>query len=230
MLGHHRGDLRENVISNAHKGCGPLDLSGMTSVSRNDGVSLFRPLLSLEKTHIYDYSHKFGVPYFKDTTPHWSTRGKLRNRLLPLLEEIYGEGSMDNISSLAEESDAARALVQETVTSPFMQQIKRHPMGITFETSQWKDCGLFFWKFVLRQAVHSSGLGMFSDKSVDSFLDRVSAKNVREGWLQCRKDYAVFLRKDGRVLCFTRGASLLAMGKKQINTTKRLNFSATGDM
>jgi uncharacterized protein (DUF924 family) len=34
MLGHHRGDLRENVISNAHKGCGPLDLSGMTSVSR----------------------------------------------------------------------------------------------------------------------------------------------------------------------------------------------------
>jgi tRNA(Ile)-lysidine synthase TilS/MesJ len=34
MLGHHRGDIRENVISNAHKGCGPLDLSGMTSVSR----------------------------------------------------------------------------------------------------------------------------------------------------------------------------------------------------
>lgn len=43
------GDLRENVISNAHKGCGPLDLSGMTSVSKNDGVTLFRPLLPLEK-------------------------------------------------------------------------------------------------------------------------------------------------------------------------------------
>jgi hypothetical protein len=28
MLGHHRGDLRENVLSNSHKGCGPLDLSG----------------------------------------------------------------------------------------------------------------------------------------------------------------------------------------------------------
>ena len=43
------GDLRENVISNAHKGCGPLDLSGMTAVSKNDGVTLFRPLLPLEK-------------------------------------------------------------------------------------------------------------------------------------------------------------------------------------
>ena len=161
MLGHHRGDLRENVISNAHKGCGPLDLSGMTSISKNDGVTLFRPLLSLEKSFIYDYSHTYGVPYFKDTTPHWSTRGKLRNRLIPLLEEIYGEGSMDNLSSLAEESDDARALIQQTVMGPFMEQVKRYPMGITFETSEWKDCGLFFWKVILRQVVHSAGLGMF---------------------------------------------------------------------
>ncbi|KAL7541249.1 hypothetical protein ACHAXR_010754 [Thalassiosira sp. AJA248-18] len=202
MLGHHRGDLRENVISNAHKGCGPLDLSGMTSISRNDGVTLFRPLLSLEKTYIHDYSHTFGVPYFKDTTPHWSTRGKLRNRLLPLLEEIYGEGSMVNLSSLAEESDDAKALIQQTVMSPFMEKVKRHPMGISIETSPWKDCGLFFWKFVLRQVLHSTGLGMFSDKSVESFLDRIQASNLKQGWLQCRKDYAVFLQKDGRVFVF----------------------------
>lgn len=65
MLGHHRGDLRENVLSNAHKGSGPLDLSGMTAVSRNDGVTLFRPLLSLEKSFVFDYAHAFGVPYFK---------------------------------------------------------------------------------------------------------------------------------------------------------------------
>ncbi|KAL3919289.1 MAG: hypothetical protein SGARI_007243, partial [Bacillariaceae sp.] len=101
MLGHHRGDLRENVLSNAHKGCGPLDLSGMTSVSKNDGILVYRPLLPLEKSFVLDYAHKFGVPYFKDTTPHWSTRGKLRNKLLPLLEEIYGDGSMNNLSNLA---------------------------------------------------------------------------------------------------------------------------------
>ena len=94
MLGHHQGDVRENVLSNAHKGCGPLDLSGMTSVSTNDGVFIYRPLLTLEKSSIFDYAHKYGVPYFKDTTPHWSTRGKLRNKLLPyvylfLLDQIY---------------------------------------------------------------------------------------------------------------------------------------------
>ena len=67
MLGHHRGDLRENVLSNAHKGCGPLDLSGMTAVSQNDGVTIYRPLLPLEKTEVFDYAHRYGVPYFKGT-------------------------------------------------------------------------------------------------------------------------------------------------------------------
>ena len=67
MLGHHRGDLRENVLSNAHKGCGPLDLSGMTDVSQNNGITIYRPLLPLEKTAILDYAHRYGVPYFKGT-------------------------------------------------------------------------------------------------------------------------------------------------------------------
>ncbi|GAX20637.1 hypothetical protein FisN_32Hh019 [Fistulifera solaris] len=202
LLGHHKGDLRENVLSNAHKGCGPLDLSGMTAVSQNDGVTLLRPLLPLEKIAIFDYAHQFGVPYFKDTTPHWSTRGKLRNRLVPLLEEVYGEGSMNNLSALAVESDECRALFHQLALQPFLDQTTYKPMGLQFATAPWKEQGLFFWKFVLREVLHSAGLGMFSDKSVVSFLERVQAKTLKEGWLQCRKDYGVHLQKDGTVSVF----------------------------
>jgi hypothetical protein len=202
LLGHHRGDLRENVISNAHKGCGPLDLSGMTAVSRNDGVTIYRPLLPLEKTSVFDYAHTFGVPYFKDTTPHWSTRGKLRNKLIPLLEEIYGEGSMGQLSTLAIESDECRHLVHGSVLKPFLDQVSYKPMGIQFATVSWKEQGLFFWKFVLRETLHSAGLGMFSDRSVVAFLERVQAPVLKEGWLQCRKDYGTYLRKDGTVFVF----------------------------
>lgn len=199
ILGHHRGDLRENVLSNAHKGSGPLDLSGMAAVSQNDGVTLYRPLLSLEKPAIYEYAHKYGIPYFKDTTPHWSTRGKLRSKLLPLLEEIYGEGSMNNLSNLAIESDECRALMQGAVMGPFLDQMEYSPMGISFETAKWNDQGHFFWKFVLREALHSCRIGMFTDKSVESFMERMQATKIREGWLQCRKDCGVYLRQDGRV-------------------------------
>ena len=200
MLGHHRGDLRENVLSNAHKGSGPLDLSGMTSVSWNEGVQLLRPLLPLEKTAIFDYAHTFGIPYFKDTTPHWSTRGKLRNKLLPLLQEIYGDGSMNNLSKLAAESDCIRDLFSTSFMAPFLKELKKDRMGISFETRPWKDLGLFFWKFVLKEVLHSVGLGMFSDKSAATFHERVcKPASVRPSWLQCRKDYAVYVNADGRV-------------------------------
>lgn len=199
VLGHHRGDLRENVLSNAHKGCGPLDLSGMTATSRNDGVTLFRPLLPLEKDAVLDYAHTFGIPYFKDTTPHWSTRGKLRNKLLPLLEEIYGEGSMNNLSRLAVESDECRAIFRQVMVQPFLDRMVHHPMGIAFSTAPWRHQGHFFWKLVLREALHSVSLGMLTDKTVVSFTERACGSKHREGWLQCRKDYAFFLQADGTV-------------------------------
>ena len=202
VLGHHRGDIRENVLSNSHKGCGPLDLSGMTSVSHNDGVVIYRPLLQLEKDEVFSYAHMFGVPYFKDTTPHWSTRGKLRNKLLPLLEEIYGEGSMNNLTHLAQESDEARELVNEAILEPILNSVVRYRMGLSFETAAWKKRGLYFWKLAVRDILHGAGRGMFSDKAIISFLERVQAEKVKEGWLQCRADYATFLRKDGTVFVF----------------------------
>ena len=106
---------------------------------------------------------------------------------------------MKNLSNLAVESDECRALLQECMIGPFMNKIQRRPMGIVFETKPWKDQGVFFWKFVLREALHSAGFGMFSDKSALSFLERVQARKLRSGWLQCRKDYAVYLQEDGRV-------------------------------
>lgn len=109
---------------------------------------------------------------------------------------------MDNLSSLAEESDDAKALVQQTATRPFMNCVKYYPMGLSFETSQWKEYGLFFWKFILRNVLHSAGRGMFSDKSVESFLERIRAPNLKEGWLQCRKDYAVYMKQGGTILVF----------------------------
>ena len=116
--------------------------------------------------------------------------------------EIYGDGSMNNLSNLATESDECRALLYKSMLGPFLEQIVRKPMGIIFDTGPWKEQPIFFWKFVLREALHSASLGMFSDKSVMSFLERVKADKIHAGWLQCRKDYAVYLQQDGKTCIF----------------------------
>jgi tRNA(Ile)-lysidine synthase TilS/MesJ len=68
----------------------------MTNFSKI-GVLIWRPLLAHTKDDIYDFAHKYGVPYLRDTTPSWSTRGKLRNMLVPLLIDIYGEGCLSKL-------------------------------------------------------------------------------------------------------------------------------------
>jgi hypothetical protein len=66
---------------------------------------------------------RYGVPYFKDTTPSWSTRGKLRNALIPLLVDLYGEGCLKSLSALATESDEMKVLVDSNVYAPFQRSI-----------------------------------------------------------------------------------------------------------
>ena len=110
-VGHHEGDLQENVISNMMKGGSLLDLGGMGVTSTVNGVSIWRPFLAFNKDDVLKFAHKYGIPYFKDTTPHWSTRGHLRNELFPLLRSMYGEGFVRHLSHLSSESAQVRFLL-----------------------------------------------------------------------------------------------------------------------
>lgn len=85
ILGHHMGDAQENVISNVMRGSSLLEIAGMSEIGLTANVPIWRPLINFSKTEIFQFAHKYGVPYFKDTTPTWSTRGKLRGKLIPLL-------------------------------------------------------------------------------------------------------------------------------------------------
>ena len=75
---------------------------------------------------------RYGIPYFKDSTPSWSTRGKLRRQLLPLLLDMYGQGCPRNLSALARDSDQARDLVHRAVYQPFFECVLPCPALLSF--------------------------------------------------------------------------------------------------
>lgn len=64
------------------------------------------------------------TPYFKDTTPTWSTRGKTRNQLIPLLQEIYGQGLLRELSGLAEQSTQLEELFGTLLLNPFREKVQ----------------------------------------------------------------------------------------------------------
>ena len=162
--------MQENVLSNMMRRASPLNLSGMTSTGMIDNVSILRPLLEHNKDDIFDFAHQVGVPYFKDTTPQWSVRGKLRTRLMPLLEEIYGSGYLGALSSLAEQSNQLREMVQHSLFREFHASVRRSPLCVWFDCIKHVEQPLFFWKEVMRDVCHSMGTCMIREKSIKQFM------------------------------------------------------------
>ena len=172
LLGHHRDDVTENVLSNAMKGKTILELSGMKAVNVIDGCAIRRPLLALEKRLVFDFAHAFGVPYFKDTTPRWSTRGQVRNELLPLLGRVYGEGWRAHLANLARQSDELDDAMQGESAAVV---VKPSPAAaFCVDMAHVAARPTFMWRLVLRRAAHESGVLAPTDKAVASLVQHLA--------------------------------------------------------
>lgn len=218
MLGHHIDDVRENVVSNVMRGCSAIDLSGMAETGVTEDAVIWRPLLAHPKKTVYDFAHRFGVPYFQDTTPSWSTRGKLRDLLLPLLAEIYGEGFFSNLSALARDSDETKELMQRFVYSPFLSSIERFPCGLIVDTSSYVHHPASFWRVMLKEIMHSHHRGMVRDASVNSFCGRLIRRKELDTkvdeWVELRKGAAVRLSSTGELMVLRQGV-LMGPGEER---------------
>lgn len=169
MFGHHRGDVQENVISNVMKGCSVLEISGMTSESVIEKIRVWRPLLPLDKDAVFQLAHTHGVPYFKDTTPKWSTRGKLRNLLLPSIASTYGEGFRRNLSVIAAQSDELNAMVGKVVFQPFWDRVLYGRLALIIPLDEYLDRPVVFFKIALRHICHTIGTSAPKDGATAAF-------------------------------------------------------------
>jgi len=203
MFGHHIGDIQENVLSNMMKRASLLDLAGMSEASEVNGVMVFRPLLKFNKDSIFDFAHKYGVPYFKDTTPSWSTRGKTRNTLLPVLKDVHGEGCMENLSCLAAESIQLNEMIDSKIFKPFIEQVQYTPLGCWFDCLPYRNESHFFWKESLKRVMHSMGMAQLREKSISVLRKRLETPH-QDGWLELRRGFPTYF-ENGALLIFKAG-------------------------
>ncbi len=111
-VGHHREDNVETFFLNLARGTGIAGLTGMAY--RRDHV--VRPLLDCTRRQIEQYLHERGLTYVEDSTnaqDHYR-RNKIRNRLVPLFNELIpgaSEGVERTMQMLAE----ARSVYEHAV-------------------------------------------------------------------------------------------------------------------
>jgi hypothetical protein len=89
---------------------------------------------------------------------------------MPLLCEIYGAGYLNALSSLAEQSDQLRDMVEHSLFASFTSNVKKSPLCVWFDCKPYIDQPLFFWKEVLRDICHSMGTNMIREKSIKQLL------------------------------------------------------------
>ena len=87
ILGHNYDDCLENVFSNIKKNKNLDNLFGMDKISIIRDVPIYRPLLDVTKTKIIEYAHHHNMPYLEDSTPKWSERGRMRDNLIPAIND-----------------------------------------------------------------------------------------------------------------------------------------------
>ena len=194
LFGHHMGDLQENVFTNFMNGRSILDLCVMSEQSIVNDVLVWRPLLAHEKKEIFEFAHQFHVPNFLDTTPRWSTRGKLRNETFPHLSAQYGN-FQSNLSLLGSSSMEWAAIIQQVVLQPFYaSQVRFLPLGALVNCSLHYHLPQAFWREVFRHVFFSMGFSTPpSHKSLSLILDVCLSRGsrARPQWLNLRRDSAV---------------------------------------
>jgi tRNA(Ile)-lysidine synthetase-like protein len=197
FVGHHQGDVQENVIANLMRGTNLLAVNGMNEEGIVEGVRVWRPMLPHPKAPVLDFAHAYGVPYFLDTTPKWSTRGKLRNQLVPLLEDMFGEGVLRNLSSVGEDSAQLGRIFETSAMRPFDERVRMSDAGAYVDLEGFEDQPMLFWKEAMKRVCHGLGSGMMTEKSVRELIDRVTThsmrRKLRDGWITLKKRNKTFV-------------------------------------
>jgi len=175
FVGHHKDDIIENIFTNSMKGGNLLDLEVMKEISIIHGINIYRPLLAYHKDSIYKLSHDYHIPYFLDTTPKWSRRGKMRNEIFPLLDDVFSKSWRGKIKELGNQSNEWGKYINEYVIDPWYEKIIFQKYGFFLPANNQPK---LIYTNVLLKAMHKIGKHMLKNSSVDKIIS--NKKNVNK--------------------------------------------------
>ena len=170
-LAHHKDDIAENIFTNVLKNSHHLDLSVLKPSNIIDGVKIVRPFLGIRKERLYMYADNFKVPYFKDTTPEWSCRGKMRNEIFPKLKDCFGHQFTQNLLNFDKQLSSSNNLLSE-----FMKYFKEYIkigniVTLNVALGHTQNMPIYFWTLIFNNFCEKMKIKHFSRKSINYFFE-----------------------------------------------------------
>jgi tRNA(Ile)-lysidine synthetase-like protein len=174
FLGHHEDDLCENIFNNIMRGNREItDLCVLKRENEILKVNVFRPMLDFRKNIIYDFAHNYDIPYFLDTTPNWSCRGKMRNNIFPACEDCYSENYKNNLLRLGNESNEIGHIFQKYIINDLFEN------NFTYDSNKFiiKRCDilneLYVFKIFIRKICYYLKIDTMRLKNIEILIDHM---------------------------------------------------------
>lgn len=193
IFGHHKDDIIENIFANLCRGRSLLNLASMSSETKIQDVNIFRPMLNINKEMILNCAEKLNIPYFKNSTPDWSIRGKFRNEIYPLLINTFGDQLDNNLLYLNQQSEDWNKLLNNEIIEKFMDEIIfreinsftinlnnniRENFHIKFNYEKYKSYSITFWTTIFQKLFHKYHKSTPSRKALQGFLNSINNSKI----------------------------------------------------
>lgn len=193
ILGHHLDDYCENVFNNIMRGGREItDLSVFKMENIILDVRILRPLLNVYKNDIYEFSNKFNIPYFLDTTPSWSCRGKMRNNIFPECENCYGNNYKKNLIRIGKESEDLSEIIDKYLIEDLWKKVIFSNDGIIIiKDNMLKEKYIF--RILIKKICHKANIPNLKLKIINLIIenfDNIIKFNLSENsYIQIDKSY-----------------------------------------
>jgi len=176
MLGHHSGDIVENVFTNIIKGRSINDITAMRDTQEQNGVMLIRPFIKLKKDDIIQIAHSNMIPYFLNSTPGWSCRGVLRDNVIPILKKQFGDFE-NNIIKFTESCDNYTKFYNNNINDKINETVLTYGSKILFHFSIINSDTI---EMILLNTMHRNGYNMVSHKLKNNFIQWLNGNKTNQ--------------------------------------------------
>ncbi len=134
LTAHHRDDQTETVLMRLIRGGLIEDKVGIPIKREFKGKKVARPLLKITKDELYRYAKENDIIYFEDSTNQEAnyTRNRIRQRVIPLLEEENNQASK-HLAEFSDELDDLLGIVDPIIKDKASQIAKYEMEDVTIQ-------------------------------------------------------------------------------------------------
>ena len=152
-LAHHQNDNVETFFLNISRGSGLKGLTGIQPV--NDQT--IRPLLCITRKEIEQFLKEKGVSYCDDRTNSSDdyTRNRIRNHVIPVLENGVNEQAVSHISQTMEMIWKIQEYMDEETSKYYRKTIKEEKNGIMIRKESFEKVPEVLQEMILKRALVS---------------------------------------------------------------------------